>query len=115
MKDVSKTVESTQIKVFSSIPLSKAPNDMDTLKEAMKNFPDDLKSYNEGRGIPIKIELWPLSFLDPSKTDKLRNRVLEANLDAFEQKFDDLLNTKSAIADWMKVMTIPLTEDQEKK
>lgn len=115
MKEVSKTVESTQIKVFSSIPLSKAPNDMDTLKGAMKNFPQDLKSFNKGRGIPIKVELWPLSLLDPSKTGKLKNRVLEANLDAFEQKFDDLLNTKSAIADWMKVITRPLTEEQEKK
>ncbi|GFY54311.1 uncharacterized protein TNIN_298901 [Trichonephila inaurata madagascariensis] len=115
MKDVSKTVESTQIKVFSSIPLSKAPNDMDTLKETMKNFPEDLKNFNNGRGIPIKIELWPLSLLDPSKTDKLKNRVLEANLDGFEQKFDDLLNTKSAMADWMKAISRPLTEDQEKK
>ncbi|GBO32244.1 hypothetical protein AVEN_236794-1, partial [Araneus ventricosus] len=73
MTDVAKTVESTQIKVFSSIPLSKAPNDMETLKEAMKNFPDDLKGFNEGKGIPIKMELWPLSYLDPSRTDKLRN------------------------------------------
>ncbi|GFX93325.1 uncharacterized protein TNCV_151311 [Trichonephila clavipes] len=80
MKDVSKTVESTQIKVFSSIPLSKAPNDMDILKETMKNFPEDLKNFNKGRGIPIKIELWPLSLLDPSKTDKLRNRVFDKTI-----------------------------------
>ncbi|CAL1265302.1 unnamed protein product, partial [Larinioides sclopetarius] len=114
MKDIAKTVESTQIKVFSSIPLTTAPNDMETLKEAMKNFPDDLKGFNGGKGIPIKMELWPLSYLDPSRQDKLRNRILEANLDSFEQKFDDLLNTKSAIADWMKV-TRPLTSDQEKQ
>ncbi|XP_055931016.1 uncharacterized protein LOC129961555 [Argiope bruennichi] len=114
MKDVAKTVESTQIKVFSSVPLGKAPNDMETLKETIKNFPDDLKTFNGGRGIPIKMELWPLSYLDPSRKDKLRNRFLEANLDSFEQKFDDLLNTKSAIADWMKV-TRPLTPEQEKQ
>ncbi|GIY35861.1 uncharacterized protein CDAR_404381 [Caerostris darwini] len=115
MKDIAKTVESTQIKVFSSIPMSKAPNDMETLKESMKNYPEDLKSFNKGRGIPIMMELWPLSYLDPSRVDKLRNRVLEANLDAFEQKFDDLTNTKSAIANWMKVITRPMTEEQENK
>ncbi|GIY52478.1 uncharacterized protein CEXT_416911 [Caerostris extrusa] len=66
MKDIAKTVESTQIKVFSSIPMSKAPNDMETLKESMKNYPVDLKDFNKGRGIPIMMELWPLSYLDPS-------------------------------------------------
>ena len=43
------------------------------------------------------------------------SRLLEAYLDAFEQKFDDLLNTKAAIAEWMKVMVKPLTEKQEQK
>lgn len=115
MKDMSKSVESTQIKVFSSIPLSVAPNDMDTLKKALDDFPQDLAKFNEGRGIPLKMELWPLSFLDSSRPDRLRNRLLEANLDGFEQKLDDLLNTKTAIANWMKVMSKPLSEEEEKK
>lgn len=42
-------------------------------------------------------------------------RVLEAYLDTFEQKFDDLLNTKAAISKWMKIMVKPLTEEQEQK
>ncbi|KAG8176255.1 hypothetical protein JTE90_021352 [Oedothorax gibbosus] len=115
MKDVAKSVESTQIKVFSSIPMSKVPNDMDSLKEALNKFPDDLANFNKGRGIPIRMELWPLSLLDKSLPDKIRNRVLEANLDDFEQKFDDLTNTKRAVSDWMKTMYRPLSEEHEKK
>ncbi|XP_035216524.1 uncharacterized protein LOC118189917 isoform X2 [Stegodyphus dumicola] len=115
LKEVSKSVEKTQIKVFSSIPLSQAPNDMKSLKAALNNFPEDLKKFNGGNGIPLKIELWPLDFLDSTRPAYIKNRALEANLDFFEQKFDDLLNTKQAISEWMKVMTQPLSEEQEKK
>nr|XP_042895316.1 uncharacterized protein LOC107454745 [Parasteatoda tepidariorum] len=115
MKDLSKTVQSTQIKIFSSIPLNKAPNDMDTLKLVLSQFPEDLKSFNGGKGIPIKMELWPLNVLDATLPEKLKNRALEASLEDFERKFDDLLNTKAAIGNWMKVLNQHLTSDQEKK
>lgn len=74
MKDVAKSVESTQIKIFSSIPLSTAPSDMDALKKALDDFPEDLSKFNNGRGIPLKMELWPLKFLDSSRIERLRNR-----------------------------------------
>ena len=74
MKDVSQSVESTQIKIFSSIPLTRPPNDMDSLKKTLDEFPNDLKQFNEGKGIPLKMELWPLKMLDSTRTDKLKNR-----------------------------------------
>lgn len=115
MKDVAKSIESTQIKIFSSIPLTRPPNDMESLKKTLDEFPEDLKEFNKGKGIPLKMELWPLSFFDSTRPDRLRNRLLETYLSEFEQKFDDLLNTKTAVAKWMQIMTNPMTDEQEKK
>ncbi|KAG8155682.1 hypothetical protein JTE90_017533 [Oedothorax gibbosus] len=72
MKEVAKSGSRLQIKVFSSIPMSKVPNDMDSLKEALNKFPDDLANFNKGGGIPIRMELWPLSLLDKSLPEKIR-------------------------------------------
>ncbi|XP_054715590.1 uncharacterized protein LOC129225067 [Uloborus diversus] len=73
-KELTKSVESTQIKIYSSVPLSKAPNDMETLKETLDVFPEDLKIFNDGKGVPLKMELWPLELLDSSRPSRLRNR-----------------------------------------
>lgn len=74
MKDVSKSIESTQIKIFSSIPLTRPPNDMESLRNTLDEFPEDLKQFNEGKGIPLKMELWPLSVLDSTRPSRLRNK-----------------------------------------
>ena len=40
---------------------------------------------------------------------------MSVDLDWFEYKFDDLLETKTAISYWMKRPEKPLTKEQEKK
>ena len=74
MKNILKSVKSTQMKVFSSVPFDSPPTDMDSLNEAFKELPNYLKQLNGGKGVPVRIDLRPLEELGLTREDKSKNR-----------------------------------------
>lgn len=69
-----KYVESTEIKVYSSVPIQNPPTDLQSLIELLREFPKLMDKYNEGRGVPIQMLLSPLDDFDSTTDGKRKDR-----------------------------------------
>nr|QNH72542.1 toxin candidate TRINITY_DN22076_c7_g21_i4 [Ceriantheomorphe brasiliensis] len=92
------------IKYYSTAPLKTVPLDVKTMIKAIEEFPTQLKTVNNGDGIPLSVNLQEISTLDvPHRNlDYLDNRMLRARLGDLDHLYTDLLETDDAIKYWLK-------------
>lgn len=113
MKDISDMVDSMEVKYYSSIPVSFVPSSMKDLHQLLDSFPDDLAKFNNGKGVPIRVELSPLTSLDSHLPSFFKDSTLEGRMDTIENLLDDLLTTRDAFHNWLQGINESLSEEQE--
>lgn len=68
---------SMEISYYATVPLKGVPNTIDGLRSLVKDFDQHVKEVNNGRGVPIRVELMELSSLggvNSSQFQFLKNR-----------------------------------------
>ncbi|XP_067133466.1 uncharacterized protein [Centruroides vittatus] len=113
MKDIADMVDSMEIKYYSSIPVSFVPSSMKDLHKLLDVFHEDLAKFNNGKGVPIRVELVPLSEFDSKLPKFFKNSVLEGKLDNVEGLLDDILTTRTALHNWLQNIPQSLDEKDE--
>ncbi|XP_022237750.1 uncharacterized protein LOC111085042, partial [Limulus polyphemus] len=115
LKELSKSVETLDIKWYSSVPLKTVPGSIKDFLNLTQEFVDEFRNNKNNLGVPIRVELVPVSDLDSGQQVYLKNRLLDTKLDALEEKFDDLLATRKAIVQWLGNINVSLTDEQEEE
>ncbi|XP_046559937.1 stonustoxin subunit alpha-like [Haliotis rubra] len=104
---------SMQISLYATILIDTVPRDIASMLKTLDAFNDEVKKEGNGKGVPLMCELVPLSTLDPSIPEVVRNRGVDAALIELEVMYDDVRHGKS------KLETLlgreDLTDDQEKQ
>ncbi|XP_067127245.1 uncharacterized protein [Centruroides vittatus] len=101
-----------EISYFATVPLKDVPNTIEGLQKLVEGFDEQVKSVNNGAGVPVRVELMELATFDP-RFQFLINKALENALKAFEDQFDDLRVTKDKLTDWIRSLPPTLTQKQE--
>lgn len=53
-----------EINYYATVPIKSVPNTMESLMELVESFPEQTQLVNKGVGVPLSMELFPLSALD---------------------------------------------------
>lgn len=53
-----------EINYYATVPIKSVPNTMESLMELVEDFPSQTQLVNNGIGVPLNMELFPLSALD---------------------------------------------------
>ncbi|XP_035214074.1 uncharacterized protein LOC118187892 [Stegodyphus dumicola] len=101
-----------EINYFANVPLEGIPNTITGLRDLVRNFEQHVKKVNNGWGVPAEVELSDLSMYDRGL--HIKNAALDAELQFFEEYFDDLLTTKSRFNSWMRTLPDELNPNDEK-
>lgn len=100
-----KGTASMEINYYATVPVHGIPRTLKSLMEIAGDFSNHTKDINDGLGVPLNMELYPLSFLDNFFPPDPNNAILEPYMNRLEMQLDDLLATKRMITDWLS--TIP--------
>ncbi|GIY21864.1 uncharacterized protein CDAR_430881 [Caerostris darwini] len=103
-----------EVNYFATVPLEGVPNNIQGLRDLVRNFKDHVKKVNNGIGVPVEVELVELSNYD-REFEYLKNKELETELENFEMCYDDLLSTKSRIQGVIFENLDTITKEEEKK
>ncbi|XP_067127309.1 uncharacterized protein [Centruroides vittatus] len=96
-----KGTASMEINYYATVPVHGIPRTLKGLMDIVSNFPRHVKDINDGLGVPLTMELYPLSFLDTSFPPEPHNTILEPYMERLEVQLDDLLATEQSMADWL--------------
>ncbi|XP_023222313.1 uncharacterized protein LOC111623831 isoform X2 [Centruroides sculpturatus] len=96
-----KGTASMEINYYATVPVHGIPRTLKGLMEIVSNFPQHVKDINDGLGVPLTMELYPLSFLDTFFPPESHNIILEPYMERLEVQLDDLLATEQSLADWL--------------
>ncbi|XP_076329855.1 uncharacterized protein LOC143235516 isoform X2 [Tachypleus tridentatus] len=115
LKELSESIETMDIKWYSSVPLKSVPGNIKDFLNLTQEFVDEFRKNENNLGVPIRVELVPISELDSTQQVYLKNRLLDTKLDDLEGKLDDLLATRKAIVQWLGNTNTSLTDEQEEE
>ncbi|GBO11544.1 hypothetical protein AVEN_35414-1 [Araneus ventricosus] len=59
-----KDMSTLEINYYATVPIKGVPNTMESLMELVEDFPEQTKKVNKGKGVPLTMELFPLSAID---------------------------------------------------
>nr|XP_015911784.2 uncharacterized protein LOC107442673 [Parasteatoda tepidariorum] len=96
-----KDSSSLEINYYATVPIKGVPNTMESLMELVEDFPTQTKLVNNGTGVPLTMELFPLSALDNDVPRYLETKALVDQLDLLEAQFDDIRATKKSLQEWL--------------
>ncbi|KFM78321.1 hypothetical protein X975_22811, partial [Stegodyphus mimosarum] len=108
-----KDLASLEINYYATVPLKGVPNTMESLMELVEDFPKQTQLVNNGIGVPLSMELFPLSALDADVPRYLETKALVDLLDSLESQFDDIRATKKAFQEWLLNVPPVLTQEME--
>ncbi|KAG8187020.1 hypothetical protein JTE90_019230 [Oedothorax gibbosus] len=94
-------VASLEIGYYATVPIRGVPNTMESLLELVESFPAQTQLVNGGVGVPLTMELFPLSALEPDLPRHLDSKSLSDQLDRLESQFDDLRASRKHLHEWM--------------
>lgn len=106
-----KDSSSLEINYYATVPIKSVANTMESLMELVEDFPAQTQLVNNGVGVPLNMELFPLSALDSDVPRYLETKALVDQLDLIETQFDDIRATKKAFQEWL--MNVPPVLSQE--
>ncbi|CAL1275489.1 unnamed protein product [Larinioides sclopetarius] len=108
-----KDMSTLEINYYATVPIKGVPNTMESLMELVEDFPEQTKKVNKGKGVPLSMELFPLSAIDNEVPRFLESKALIDQLDLLESQFDDIRATKKALQEWMLNVPPVLPEEIE--
>lgn len=100
-----------EINYYATVPIKSVANTMESLMELVEDFPAQTQLVNKGVGVPLNMELFPLSALDADVPRYLETKALIDQLDLLESQFDDIRATKKSFQEWL--MDVPPVLSQE--
>ncbi|CAL1275482.1 unnamed protein product [Larinioides sclopetarius] len=103
-----------EINYFATVPLEGVANNIEGLRGLVKNFKDHVAKVNNGRGVPVEVELVELSNFD-REFEYVKNLELQTELELFEIYLDDLLGTKNRIQTLLFEYRDTLTNEEVKE
>ncbi|GFQ72652.1 uncharacterized protein TNCT_172351, partial [Trichonephila clavata] len=106
-----KDLSNLEINYYATVPLKGVPNTMESLMELVEDFPTQTQLVNNGIGVPLNMELFPLSALDADVPRFLESKALVDQLDLLESQFDDIRATKKTFQEWL--LNVPPVLSQE--
>lgn len=92
---------SLEIHYYATVPIKGVPNDITSLMTLVDDFPKHTQEVNNGLGVPLRMELFPLSALNNSFPTYFETSAMGDQIDLLEAQFDDLEATKRALREWM--------------
>ncbi|XP_054713091.1 uncharacterized protein LOC129222601 [Uloborus diversus] len=108
-----KDSSSLEINYYATVPIKGVPNTMESLMELVEEFPEQTQLVNNGKGVPLSMELFPLSALDSELPRYLETKALVDQLDRLEVQFDDIRATKKVLQEWLLNVPPVLTQELE--
>lgn len=110
-----KDISTLTISYTATAPLKTVPTDIDSLIQAIKDFPSLVAKVDGGIGVPIDAELIELSKLSSSpKLQFLIDGAIQTRLTTLESMYYDLRTTTDAIKKFLKRNPY-LSKDSEKQ
>ncbi|GFX68836.1 uncharacterized protein TNCV_3865351 [Trichonephila clavipes] len=106
-----KDMSNLEINYYATVPLKGVPNTMESLMELVEDFPTQTQLVNNGIGVPLNMELFPLSALDADVPRFLESKALVDQLDLLESQFDDIRAAKKTFQEWL--LNVPPVLSQE--
>ncbi|XP_023222314.1 uncharacterized protein LOC111623832 [Centruroides sculpturatus] len=94
---------SLEIHYYATVPIKGVPNDMASLMSLVDSFADQTKEVNGGLGVPLRMELFPLSALNKTYPTYIQTSALNDQMDLLEELFDDITSAKATLREWMRV------------
>lgn len=94
---------SLEIHYYATVPIKGVPNDISSLMSLVDSFADQTKEVNEGLGVPLRMELLPLSALNKTYSTYFQTSALSDQTDLLEELFDDVRTAKRTLREWMRV------------
>ncbi|XP_013392717.1 uncharacterized protein LOC106160612 [Lingula anatina] len=91
---------SLEIQYFANVQVPGVATDINGLMSLINDFEKHVKLVDNGRGVPIRMELVPLSSLDSNYKNVFRQASFESYIDELESKFDDVRTTTSSFNEW---------------
>lgn len=89
---------SLRIKYYSTVTAPHVPQDIPSFLSVLESFPAEAQKVNEGKGVPLSVELIPLSELSARMiTLKPNTWISNSLLGDLDEKFNDLLLAHKSI------------------
>ncbi|XP_071113223.1 uncharacterized protein [Haliotis cracherodii] len=108
-RDIQDDIE-TEIEYLSTSVDCEMPRDMEGLLRVLKSFKGEMLKINNGKGVPCKCELLPLSVLDSTIPTQTKDKSLDMLLVQVDEKFDDLRFAKKQLEKFVENPSLELTE-----
>ncbi|XP_067674488.1 uncharacterized protein [Haliotis asinina] len=86
------------------------PRDVEELVRVLKSFKGEMLKINNGKGVPCKCELLPLSVLDSTIPTQITDKSLDILLVQVDEKFDDLRFAKKQLEKFAENPSLEMTE-----
>ncbi|UYV64299.1 hypothetical protein LAZ67_3000194 [Cordylochernes scorpioides] len=102
LKESLKNVSSMEISYFATVPIKVVPNSIESLIDLVQDFPKQTQQVNNGIGVPLRMELFPLSSLGNDISPFILQTSMNDLCAHLEEDFDDIRAAKRALADWME-------------
>ncbi|KAF0530837.1 p-loop containing nucleoside triphosphate hydrolase [Gigaspora margarita] len=98
------TTNQFSIKLLGDFIPDKIPQSFEDARELLSNLPLYIKTYNDGKGVPIEYTLYPLSELSKilsqnSSVDRMIKELSEETILRVDQIFNDLFKSKQKLND----------------
>nr|KAG5704904.1 hypothetical protein BaRGS_003887 [Batillaria attramentaria] len=102
---------SLRIKYYSTVTAPHVPQDIPSFLSVLEDFPIEAQKVNGGKGVPLTVEMIPLSELSSRMIALKPNLWIDDTLGNLESKFDDLLLAHEKIK---KLTDQPITDYNKK-
>ncbi|XP_022241632.1 uncharacterized protein LOC106459422 [Limulus polyphemus] len=109
-------ISSMEIQYYATVPIADVPHTIEGLTKLVEKFPEQAKQVNNGSGVPIRMELVPLSALKSMDKQFSKTMIFNAKLNEMGAQFDDIKYTKRALFEWMTYIPLSyLPEEYQRK
>ncbi|XP_046561313.1 uncharacterized protein LOC124270312 isoform X2 [Haliotis rubra] len=113
-KDIRDDIE-TEIEYLSTSVDCEMPRDVEELMRVLNSFKWEVLKINNGKGVPCKCELLPLSVLDSTIPTQTKDKSLDMLLVQVDEKFDDLRFAKKHLERFVENPSLEMTETLSKE
>ncbi|XP_022257293.1 uncharacterized protein LOC111089315 [Limulus polyphemus] len=103
---------SLQIYYYSDVGLYNVPTSISGFDELLKGFKTAVQDVNNGKGVPIKVELVDLKAIGGGE-EYIGYKELVLVLQEVEQKFVELKEVKDSLIEWWKELPVGLEKETE--
>lgn len=104
-----------EIHTTATVPPKSPPQTLEQLMKLVDEYPADVQKLNDGKGRPLRAELYPLTAFKRDYISYMKNSEVSSLLDDIDAKYDDLRITHNEFLMWNKKLPYDLSQEKTDK